>query len=102
MVEQRITAAQRRRIAYASLPELPTPDPTDPADPGAATHDHAATGGLTSHDATGVGPLGVGLHPAATITPDPAGDQAAGGPTTPPLTNITASGDNPQTMGGVS
>jgi putative transposase len=82
MVEQRIATTQRRRIAYAALP---APDPPDPA---AATQDHAATGDPGPGDATQVQPLGVGVHPATTITPDPAGDQAAGGPTTPPLTNI--------------
>jgi hypothetical protein len=99
MVEQRIAATQRRRIAYASLPlpELPAPDPQDPG----AAQDQAASGGPTPHDATQVGPLGVGLHRAATITPDPPGDEATGGPTTPPLTNITASSDNPQAMEGV-
>jgi putative transposase len=102
MVEQRITAAQRRRIAYASLPELPAPNPQDPADPGAGTYDHAATPAPTPHDATAIGPLGVGLHPPATITPDAAGDQATGGPTSPLLTNITAPSDNPQTMEGAS
>jgi putative transposase len=100
MVEQRITATQRRRIAYAALPELPAPNPSDPADPAAATQDHAAAGGPTPHNATAIGPIGVGVHPAATITPDPAGDDAAGGSTTPPLTNITAPSDNPQTMEG--
>src|SRR6266700_2525494 len=39
MVEQRIAATQRRRIAYASLPELPNAG----TDPGAGAHDHAAT-----------------------------------------------------------
>jgi len=89
MLEQRIATTQRRRIAYAALPapDPPDPDPPDP-DPGAATQDHAATGDPGPGDATQVQPLGVGVHPATTITPDPAGDQAAGRPTTPPLTNI--------------
>jgi putative transposase len=82
MLEQRIATTQRRRIAYAALP---APDPPDPP---AATQDHAATGDPGPGDATQVQPLGVGVHPATTITPDPAGDQAAGGPTTPPLTDI--------------
>src|SRR6266511_3776112 len=48
MVEQRIAATQRRRIAYASLPELAAPDP------GAGTHDPAATLQASTGDATGV------------------------------------------------
>jgi hypothetical protein len=96
MVEQRIATTQRRRIAYAALP---APDPPDPA---AATQDHAATPDPGPGDATQLGPLGVGVHPATTITPDPAGDQATGGLTTPPVTNITAPSDNPQTMEGAS
>src|SRR5512133_823232 len=79
MLEQRIATTQRQRIAYAALP---APDPP------AATQDHAATPDPGPGDATQVQPLGVGVHPATTITPDPAGDQAAGGPTTPPLTDI--------------
>jgi hypothetical protein len=94
MVEQRIAATQRRRIAYASLPELPAPIP----DPGADAHDHAATPDPSTGDTTMIAPADVGLHPATTTTPDPAGDQAAGGPTTPPATNITAPSDTPQTM----
>jgi len=98
MVEQRIAATQRRRIAYASLPELPAPIP----DPGAATQDHAATPDPSTGDTTTIAPADVGLHLTTTITPDPAGDQAAGGPTTPTLTNITAPSDTPQTMEGAS
>jgi hypothetical protein len=93
MVEQRIAATQRRRIAYASLPELPAPNPGTGL--GAGTHDHAATvdpSGSSPNDLTQVettvGPLGiqlgVQLHLPATITPDPADDQAAGGATTTP------------------
>src|SRR5215216_6407034 len=61
LLEQRIATTQRRRIAYAALP---APDPPDPA---AATQDHAATGDPGPGDATQVQPLGVGVHPAATI-----------------------------------
>jgi hypothetical protein len=96
MVEQRIAATQRRRIAYASLPELPAPI----SDPGAATQDHAATPDPSTGDTTTIAPTDVGLHLTTTITPDPAGDKAAGGPTTPPATNIAASAapsDNPHT-----
>jgi putative transposase len=88
MVEQRITAAQRRRIAYASLP---APNPQAP-DPGAGTHDHAATGDPSPHHTTTiqpqVGPPDLGLHLDTTLTPDLAGVPAADGPITPPLTNI--------------
>jgi hypothetical protein len=90
MVEARTAAAQRRRIAYALLPELPAADPQDPA---AATNDHAAIPDPTPHPE----PLGVGLHLAATITPPPAGEQAPGGATTPPVTNIAASSERPHT-----
>jgi len=83
MVEQRLAAAQRRRIAYASLPELPAL-----TELGADTNDHAATPDPNPHDATQAGPLGVGLHLTATITPDPADNPAAGGPTTKPTTDI--------------
>jgi putative transposase len=82
MVEQRITATQRRRIAYASLPELPAPNP------GADVHDHAATPDSSPADAAQVGSLGIQLHLPATITPDHPGQPAAGGATTPPSTNI--------------
>jgi len=83
MVEQRLAATQRRRIAYASLPELPAP-----ADLGAGTNDHAATPDPSPHDATQIGPLGAGLHLPATITPDQADQPAATGPTTKPTTTI--------------
>jgi putative transposase len=86
MVEQRIAATQRRRIAYALLPELPAPNAG--TDPGAGTNDHAATPDPNPHDATKIGPLGVQLHLAATITPDPAAQPAVGGPTTKPITDI--------------
>lgn len=99
MVEQRIAAAQRRRIAYASLPELPTPHP---ADPGADIHDHAATGDPSTGNTTRAAPADVGLGPATTITPDPADHPAAGGPTTPPAIYITAGSDAPQTTEGAS
>jgi putative transposase len=90
MVEQRVAASQRRRIAYASLPlpELLAPDP-------GATQDHAATPGPTPEDATHLEAPGVGVHPAATITPDPAGDQAADGPTTPLDTDIQPTDTDP-------
>ncbi|HEY8558654.1 MAG TPA: DDE-type integrase/transposase/recombinase [Actinomycetes bacterium] len=84
MVEQRTAATQRRRIAYASLPELPNAG----TDPGAGAHDHAATPNPNPHDATKIGPLGVGLHLPTTITPDEAAHPAVGGPTTKPITDI--------------
>jgi hypothetical protein len=85
MVEQRIAATQRRPIAYASLPQLPAPNP------GAGTNDHAATtpdpSGTNPDDTTRVettvGPLGVQLHLPAIITPDQADQPPATGPTTP-------------------
>jgi putative transposase len=86
MLEQRITATQRRRIAYAALPA---------PDPAAATQDHAATGDPGPGDATQVQPLGVGVHPATTITPDQEDQPAAGGPTTPPLTDIQPTDTDP-------
>jgi hypothetical protein len=89
MVEQRIAATQRRRIAYASLPELPAPDP------GAGTHDPAATADPGTGDTTQVAHADVGLHPAATITPDQEDQPAAGGATTPPLTNIQPTDTDP-------
>ena len=89
MVEQRIAATQRRRIAYASLPQLPAPDPR------AGTHDHAATADPGTGDTTQLAHADTGLHPATTITPDPAGAHAAGGPTTPPHTNIQPADTDP-------
>src|SRR6266540_1792492 len=91
MVEQRTAATHRRRIAYASLPELPAPQ--DSADPAAATQDQAATGGPTLHDASHLGPLGAGLHPGATLTPDPVTASPGPDPTTTPATNIEPAGD---------
>ena len=93
MVEQRIAATQRRRIAYASLPELPAPDP----DPGAGTHDHAATLDASTGDATGVqtAPASIELHPPATITPDHPDQPAVGGATTKPLTDIQPTDTDP-------
>jgi putative transposase len=93
MVERRITATQRRRIAYASLPlpELPAPIP----DPGADAHDHAATGDPSTGEATQLAHADVGLHPATTIPPHPAGDHAADGPATPPVTNIQPADTDP-------
>lgn len=94
MVEQRIAATQRRRIAYASLPELPAPGAgtNSETDPGAGTHDHAATPDPNPHDAAKiepqVGPLGIQLHLAATITPDQETQPAPGGSTTTPSTDI--------------
>jgi hypothetical protein len=86
MVEQRITAQQRRRIAYASLPELPSPDSE------AGTGDHAATADPGPADAgqvqTQVGPLGGQLHLPATITPAEADQPAPDGATTKPITDI--------------
>ena len=55
-----------RRIAYGSLP---LPEPPSPAR-GAGTHDHAATPDDAIQAQTTLGPLGVGLHLPATITPD--------------------------------
>jgi putative transposase len=89
MVEQRIAATQRRRIAYASLPKLPAPDP------GAGTHDPAATADPGTGDTTQVAHADVGLHPATTITPDQEDQPAAGGATTPPLTNIQPTDTDP-------
>ena len=90
MVEQRIAATQRRRIAYASLPELPAANAgtNSATDPGAGTHDHAATPDPNPHDATKIGPLGIQLHLPATITPQQAGQPAADGSTTKPTTDI--------------
>src|SRR6266542_2756468 len=86
MVEQRIAATQRRRIAYASLPELPAANAgtNSATDPGAGTHDHAATPDPNPHDATKSGPLGIQLHLPATITPQQAGQPAADGSTPTP------------------
>lgn len=81
MVEQRIAATQRRRIAYASLP-APIPDP------GAGSHAHAATGDPGTGDPSQVAHADVGLHPTTTITPDPADAPAADGPTMPLDTDI--------------
>jgi putative transposase len=82
MVEQRIAASQRRRIAYASLPQLPGPDRE------AATNDHAAIPDPSTGDTTTIAHAGVGLHLATTITPEEAAQPAPGGATTPPSTNI--------------
>jgi putative transposase len=93
LVEQRVAASQRQRIAYASLPpELPAPNPQDPAGPAAATPDQAASGGPTPH-ASHLGPLGAGLHPGATLTPDPVTASPGPDPTTTPATNIEPAGD---------
>jgi hypothetical protein len=89
MVEQRIAATQRRRIAYASLPELPAPDP------GADTHDPAATADPSIGDTTQAAPAGVGSHPATTITPDHPDQPAVGGATTKPLTDIQPTDTDP-------
>jgi putative transposase len=93
MVEQRIAATQRRRIAYACLPELPAPDP------GAGTHDPAATLQASTGDATGVQTAtacaDLGVHPAATITPDQEDQPAVGGATTKPLTDIQPTDTDP-------
>jgi putative transposase len=82
MVEQRTTAQQRRRIAYASLPELPSPDRE------AATDDRAATPNGAAQAQTTLEPLGVGLHLPATITPDHAAPPATTGTTTPSSADI--------------
>jgi hypothetical protein len=93
MVEQRIATTQRRRIAYAALPELPAPDP------GAGTHNPAATLDASTGDATGVqtatAPADLGVHPAATITPDQEDQPAVGGATTKPLTDIQPTDTDP-------
>jgi putative transposase len=100
MVEQRIAATQRRRIAYASLPELPDPNP------GAGTHDHAATPDPSPHDATQaqttVGPFAAQLHLPATITPDQAAKPSAAGPTTQPSANIEPTDTATTKTGGAS
>lgn len=82
MVEQRIAATHRRRIAYASLPESPGPDHE------AGTNDHAVTPDPSLDNAAQVGPLGIQLHLPATITPQEAAQPSAGGSTTKPSTNI--------------
>jgi hypothetical protein len=96
LVEARTAAAQRRRIAYALLPELPAPNPAAP-DRGVDVHEHdrAATvdpgtdpSVAPTGDPTTTGPLGVGLHLAATITPARADQPTPGGSTTKPPTNI--------------
>jgi putative transposase len=79
MVERRIAATQRRRIAYAALPELPAPDRE------ADTGDHAAT---PDPSPAQVGPLGVQLHLPTTITPQHTAQPAPDDSTTPPSTNI--------------
>ena len=96
MVEQRIAATQRRRIAYASLPELPGPDRE------AGTGDHAATPDLSPGRAAQVGPLGIQLHLPATITPQQADQPAAGGSTTPSSTNTAPTGTATAAMEGAS
>jgi hypothetical protein len=91
MVEQRITATQRRRIAYASLPPAPLelpPNPNPGANAGAGAHDHAASPDDATQVQTMAGPLGIQLHLPATITPDHPGQPAADGATTTPPTNI--------------
>jgi hypothetical protein len=98
MVEQRIAATQRQRIAYAALvpPDADLDDDGHPhpqlicadAEHGADGRDRAASLNDAAQAAATVGPLGTQLHLPTTITPDPAGDQAADGPTTPPRTNI--------------
>jgi putative transposase len=80
MVEQRIAATQRRRIAYASIPA--------PADREAGAGDHAATPDPNPADAAQAGPLGIQLHLPATIPPPRADQPAPGDSTTPPSTNI--------------
>jgi putative transposase len=82
MVEQRIAATQRRRIAYAALPEPPSPDRQ------ASTGDHAATPDPSTPDAAQVGPLGIQLHLPATITPPHPDQPAPDGTATKPSTNI--------------
>ena len=89
MVEQRIAATQRRRIAYASLPELPAPDP------GADTHDPAATADPSIGDTTQAAPADLGSHPATTITPDQQDQPAVGGATTKPRTDIPPTDTDP-------
>ena len=98
MVEQRIAASQRQRIAYASLvpPHAdldddghphPQPIPADAEHP-ADGRDHAASLNHATQIPTTVGPLGTQLHLATTITPDHPAQPAAGGATTTPRTNI--------------
>ncbi len=104
MVEQRIAASQRQRIAYASLVPPEVPPHADLDDDGhphphpqltGADADHPADGrdrAASPNDATQipttVGPLGTQLHLATTITPDHQAQPAAGGATTTPPTNI--------------
>jgi putative transposase len=80
MVEQRVTTAQRQRIAYASLPQPPALDPSP---------DNAAQ----------AGPLGVGSHLAATLMPADQAQHAASASNLAPVTNSTAgpASDDPHT-----
>jgi hypothetical protein len=88
MVEQRIAAQQRQRIAYAALP----PPPSEPGgEAEASRHDHAAAGDASLYPATTIQPPdldGIGLQLPATITPDHAGQPAADGATTTPATDV--------------
>lgn len=86
MVEQRIAATQRRRIAYAALPPSP-PEPGAEAGAGADTHDHAASPDHPGHLPTTIEPADIGLQPPTTITPKqqaspPATDPTSMAPTT--------------------
>jgi putative transposase len=98
MVEQRIAASQRQRIAYASLvpPDADLDDDGHPhpqlicadAEHGADGRDRAASLNDAAQIPTTVGPLGTQLHLPTTITPDHPAQPAADGATTTPRTNI--------------
>jgi hypothetical protein len=98
MVEQRIAASQRQRIAYASLvpPDADLDDDGHPhpqlicadADHAADGRDRAASLNDAAQIPTTAGPLGTQLHLATTITPDHQAQPAAPGATTTPPTNI--------------
>jgi putative transposase len=96
MVEQRIAATQRQRIAYAALvpPDAdldddghPHPIPAD-AERETDGHDRAASPYDAAQVSATVAPLGTQLHLSTTITPDQETQPAAGGATTTPRTNI--------------
>jgi putative transposase len=86
MVEQRITAQQRQRIAYATLPLPQPPGLQGAADPGAGAHDPAASPDHAAQVPTTAASPGVGVHLGATITPQqpPSRRQATPPPCRPP------------------
>jgi putative transposase len=95
MVEQRIAAQQRQRIAYAALP--PPPEPGVDAEAGA--HEHAASPDHTGQLPTTIPPPAtepdVRLQPPATITPDHPAPPAAHDATTKPTTNFEPTDTGP-------